>query len=210
VRRLEGWNAPVEVHAENLPPGVRVEPLIAEPKNTPYTGTCGETHYLDGTNLEFRFEVDRDAPVSLAQIRFRGRGVFEGRTVERVSRARYFKRRIRHIGDAEQDDLRVVIADAPGVVLDVPRSLALDKNGHASFTAVVTRLDETSKEPLELAMAAAAEGLSLEAAEVPRSSTRASVQLRADKTAPGEFILVGRVNGTVIGKSHPIRVRREP
>jgi hypothetical protein len=85
-------------------PGVRAQPVIAEPKNTHYTGTCGETHYLDGTNIEMQFIVDKDAPLALAQIRFRGRGVFDGKTIERTARARYFKRRIRHIGDAEEDE----------------------------------------------------------------------------------------------------------
>jgi hypothetical protein len=209
VRRLEGWNAPVEVWAENLSPGVHVKPVIAEPKNTPYTGTCGETHYLDGTNIELQFEVDADAPLTVAPIRLRGRGVFEGQTIERTARARYFKRRIRHIGDAEEDDLRAVVADAPGVVLDVPRSLTLSKKGDASLTAVVTRLDE-SDAPLEVTIEAAAEGLSMPPVSVPPASTRADLKLRASATAPGDFLLVGRVNGMIVGKSHPIRVRREP
>jgi hypothetical protein len=209
VRRLEGWNGPVEVWAENLPPGVRAKPVTAEPVNTPYTGTCGETHYLDGTNLEFRFEVDKDATLASSQIRFRGRGVFEGRTMERVSRARYFRRRIRHIGDAEEDDMRIVVADAPGVVLDVPRTVTITKAGEASLTAIVTRLDEGSNDPLELSLEAAADGLALAAAAVPAAATRADLKLRAGAAAPGEFALVGRVNGTVLGKSHPIRVRRE-
>ncbi|HYI97646.1 MAG TPA: PPC domain-containing protein [Bryobacteraceae bacterium] len=209
VRRLEGWNAPVEVWAENLPQGVRVKPVIAEPKNTPYTGTCGETHYLDGTNIEVQFEVDQDAPLSLSEIRFRGRGVFEGRTVERTARARYFKRRIRHIGDAEEEQLRAVVADAPGVVLDVPRTLTMTKNGEASLTAIVTRLDGGGS-PLEVTLETAAEGLSMQPVSVPPASTRADLKLRASATAPGDFLLVGRVNGTVIGKSHPVRVRRQP
>ena len=188
VRRLEGWNAPVEVWAENLPPGVRVKPVIAEPKNTPYTGTCGETHYLDGTNIEVQFEVDQDAPLSLSEIRLRGRGVFEGRTVERTARARYFKRRIRHIGDAEEEQLRAVVADAPGVVLDVPRTLTMTKNGEASLTAIVTRLDGGGA-PLEVTLETAAEGLSMQPVSVPPASTRADLKLRASATAPGDFLL---------------------
>lgn len=210
VRRLEGWNAPVEVWAENLPPGVHAKPVIAEPKNTPYTGTCGETHYLDGTNIEMELIVDADAPLTLSQIRFQGRGIFEGRTLERTARARYFKRRIKHIGDAEEEELRVVVADAPGVVLDVPRTLTMNKKGEASLTAIVTRLDEGNAAPVELSIETAAEGLSMQPLSVPRSSTRAEVKVQASATAPGDFLLVGRVNGTVIGKSHPIRVRRQP
>jgi hypothetical protein len=208
VRRLEGWNAPLEVWAEALPPGVKAERVIVEPKNTPYTGTCGETHYLDGTNVEMKLFVDKDAPVTLGRIRFRGRGVFETKTVERLSRSRYFKSRIRHIGDAEEDDLQIAVADAPGVVLGVPRSLTLDKKNEASFTAIVTRLDEGSEAPLELNLEAAADGLAMAPVTVPVDSTRAGITVRAAaEAAAGEFILVGRVNGVVIGKSHPIRVR---
>ena len=86
----------------------------------------------------------------------------------------------------------------------------MNKRGEAEFTAVVTRLDEGRAEPLELAVEAAEDGLALNAAPVPAGSTRADVKLRASAAAPGEFVLVGRVNGTVLGKSHPIRVRREP
>ena len=206
VRRLEGWNAPVEVWAENLPAGVHVKPMIAEVKNSSYTGTCGETHYLDGTNLDIQLMVDRDAPFSLGEIRFRGRGVFNGKTVERTAQTRYFKSRTRHIGDAEQEDLRVAVAEAPGVVLDVPRNLSL-KNNVASFTAIVTRLDEGNQDPLELSLEAVTGGLSMEPLTVPVSSTRADIKLRGVEKAPGEFVLVARAGGAVIGKSHPIKVR---
>ncbi|MGI8992596.1 MAG: PPC domain-containing protein [Bryobacteraceae bacterium] len=206
VRRLEGWNAPVEVWAENLPPGVHVKPMTADTKNSAYTGTCGETHYLDGTNLDMQLVVDRDAPLSLSEIRFRGRGIFQGKTVERTGQARYFKARIRHIGDAEQEDLRAVVAEAPGVVLDVPRNLSL-KNNAASFTAIVTRLDEGNKEPVELSLEAVTDGLKMEPLTVPVASTRAEIKLRGVEKAPDEFVLVARVGGSVIGKSHPIKVR---
>lgn len=210
VRRLAGWNAPVEVWAENLPSGVQVQPVIAEPKNTPYTGTCGETHYLDGTNVEMRFTVDRDAPLNVAQLRFRGRGVFEGRTVERMARTRYFRSRIRHIGDAEEEDMRAVVTDAPAVVLDVPQNLTLTKDSTAAFTAIVTRLDERKDEPLELSLEGAADGLLMEPLSVPSATTRANVTLRAAAKAPGEFVLVARVGGAVVGKSYPIRLRNKP
>ena len=207
VRRLEGWNTPVTVWAENLPPGVSVKQVIAEPKNTPYTGTCGETHYLDGSNVELNFVVSADAPLNLAAIRFKGRGEMGGETVERSGKTRYFRNRVRFIGTAEEDALRATIADAPGVVLGVPQTLSLDKAGMAQFTAIVTRLDE-GKDPLELSLEAAAGGLSVDLKEVAAASTRADLKLKAAEKAPGEFVLVGRIHGAVIGKSHPIRVRR--
>ncbi len=210
VRRLEGWNAPVEVWAENLPAGVHVKAQTAEPKNSTYTGTCGETHYLDGTNLDMQLQVDSDAPLTMSGMRFRGRGVFAGKTLERTGQTRYFKSRVRHIGNSEEQDLRVVVADAPGVVLDVPRTLTLKDNA-VSFTAIVTRLDEsnpgTAKEPVEFSLEAVTGGLSMEPLSLPSSSTRAEIKLRGVEKAPGEFILVARAGGAVIGKSHPIKVR---
>jgi hypothetical protein len=206
VRRLEGWNAPVRVWAENLPPGVTAEAVTAAPENTPYTGTCGETHHLDGTNVELRFAVAPNAPLAHTAIVVRAEGVFDGRTVTRNAKARYFRRRIRHIGDAEEDGLRVTVADAPGVVLDVPQSLTLGKDGAATLTAIVTRLD-SGADPLEISLESSGEGLSMDTATVPAASTRASIRLRADDKANGEFRLVGRIGGVVAGRSHPIRVR---
>jgi hypothetical protein len=207
VRRLEGWDAPVEVRALNLPPGVTARPAVAEPKNTPYTGTCGEIHYLDGTNVEMVLEVAKDAPLNLAEIRFAGRGTYAGKSVERLSRSRYFRTRIRHIGDAEEDALRVTVADAPSVVLATPQSLSLGKDNQAELTAVVTRLDGGAGGPLELSIEAAAGGLSAEPVSVPVADTRAAVKLRASAKAAGEFVLVARVNGQVAGRSHPIQLR---
>jgi len=207
VRRLEGWTSPVEVWAENLPAGVTVKPVVAEPKNTPYTGTCGETHYLDGTNVEVVFRVSGDAPLKLGQVRFMGRGVMDGETVVRTGKARYFRNRVRFIGDAEEELLRVTVADAPGVVLAVPETMRLDAKGQTKFTAIVTRLD-SGKDTLELTLEAATAGLLMEVRPVAVTDTRAEVVVRAAEKAPGEFVLVGRVGGVVVGRSHPIQVRR--
>ncbi len=206
VRRLEGWNAPVEVWAENLPRGVKVKAVVAEPKNTPYTGTCGETHYLDGTNVELQFTVDPDAGLANSQLKIAGRGILDGRAVEHAAKARYFRSRIRHIGDAEEQQLRVTIADAPGAVLAVPQNISLTKDGTAAFTTIVTRLDG-SNDALDLSLETGGDGLIAEAVSVPATSTRAEFKLRAAERAIGEFRLVGRVNGAIVGKSHPIQVR---
>jgi len=206
VRRLEGWNAPVKVWADNLPPGVKAEVVTAETKNTPYTGTCGETHYLDGTNIELRFTVDRAAPLMHAPIVIKASGEFEGRRQTHTAQARYFRGRVRHIGDAEEDELRLTIADAPGAVLDVPQSLTLDTTGSVKVTAIVTRLDGT-QEPLELSLETAGEGLTMKTESVPVTASRAEVSIRAADKATGEFRLIGRVGGVMVGKSHPVQVR---
>jgi hypothetical protein len=190
VRRLEGWNTPVEVWAENLPPGVSAPRMTAEPKNTSYTGTCGEIHYLDGTNVAIPFTVAPGAPLDLSRIVFKARGVINGRTVEHQSRARYWKSRIRVTGDAADPAFHATIADLPGVVFQTPERAAPGK-----LTVILTRLDDAAA-PLTI------HGHGVQTLEVPAGVTRAEVVL----TTPGEIVLNGSVAGRLIGQSHPIRV----
>src|SRR5215471_7486571 len=51
VRRFGGWSTPVEVWAENLPPGVISDKTIAEPKDTIVKDNCALDRKLDGTNV---------------------------------------------------------------------------------------------------------------------------------------------------------------
>jgi hypothetical protein len=189
VRRLEGWNTPVEVWADNLPHGVTAERVIAEPTNTSYTGTCGERHFLDGTNVEINLKVSPGAALDLTQLRFRARGVMNGKTVEREARARYWKSRIRVTGDAAEPMLFATVSDLPGVVIQTP-----ERSANGRVTAIVTRLDE-SEEPLRI------EGEGVMPVEVPAGRTRTDVVL----TKSGDVTLYGKVAGKVIGQSAPIR-----
>lgn len=193
VRRLEGWNTPIEVWAENLPAGVTAPKVAAEPKNTPYTGTCGEIHYLDGTNVEIPFHVSADAPLALSQIVFRGRGVMDGREVERTARTRYWKSRQKILGDSAEHHLYATVADAPGVFLQVP-----EKAKTGRMTVIVTRLDD-SQEPMRIEGDGTAE---LEPVEIAAGVTRADLWV----AKPGRLVLVGRTATGELGRSHPITV----
>src|SRR6185295_3814629 len=78
VRRLEGWNTPVEVWAENLPAGVTGPAKVIVPvEPTHYKGTRGEDILLDGTEVEFPLKVAADAAGGLRQIQFKARGVMD-------------------------------------------------------------------------------------------------------------------------------------
>jgi hypothetical protein len=190
VRRLEGWDQPVEVWAEGLPKGVTAPRVIAEPKNTSYTGTCGEIHYLDGTNVAVPLTVAADAALDLSRVVFRARGVMKGRVVEREARARYWKSRIRVMGDAEEPALWATVADLPGVVFQTPERARVGK-----ITVILTRLDESAE-------ALMIDGDGVEAQVVGAGVTRAEVTL----TRPGEVRLRGRLGARVIGESAPIVV----
>src|SRR5205823_818663 len=57
VRRNGGWNTPVEVWADNLPPGVTVDKVVAEPKDTIVKDNCAPNRRLDGTNVLVPFHI---------------------------------------------------------------------------------------------------------------------------------------------------------
>lgn len=190
VRRMEGWNTPVEVWAEGLPPGLSAPRMIAEPKNTSYTGTCGEIHYLDGTNVAVPITVSADAALDLSKIVFKARGVMNGKTVEREARTRYWKSRIKVTGDAEETPLFATVADLPGVVFQTPERAGLGKS-----TVILTRLDDGDG-------ALVVSGDGIEPVIVPAGITRAEVVF----TKIGDIVLNGTVGTRLLGQSQPIRV----
>jgi hypothetical protein len=190
VRRLEGWNTPVEVWAEGLPPGVTSAPVVAEPVNTSYTGTCGERHYLDGTNVEIPLTVGANAKLDLSRVTFKARGTIHGRVTLHGFARLPVPRPCRALDDAAEPALFATIADLPGVVFQTPERAAAGK-----ITVIVTRLDESDK-PLRI------EGEGVVPATIDAGVTRAEVEF----TKPGPIVLYGRVDGREIGQSNPVRV----
>jgi hypothetical protein len=202
---VEGWNTPVEVWAENLPPGVTAKPVVAPPVNTPYRNTCGEEHKLDGTSVEIALNVDGAAPGGLSQIRFRARGVMDGRTVEHEARTHYWwKIRQNVLGYADTTPLYTTIADAPQLVLTTPDRVSAPHGKSVKIKVVVARMDDGA-EPLEIAAEPSA-GIVAEPAMVAPGGTQADVQIMNSAEKPTSLTLVGKVGGKVIGYSHPIRV----
>jgi hypothetical protein len=205
VRRLEGWNTPVEVWAENLPSGVTAKPVVAKPENTSYRNTCGEEHWLDGTNVEIPLVVDGAAPGALAQIRFRARGVMGGRAVEHEARTRYWwKIRQNVMGNSETRPLYATIADAPQLVLTTPDRVSAMPGKSAKIKVVVVRMDD-GDQPLEIA-AEAPVGVIVEPVTVAPGGTLAEVKVTNGSEGRASLTLVGKVAGKPIGYSHPIAI----
>jgi hypothetical protein len=204
VRRLEGWNTPVEVWAENLPAGVTgPAKVVVLPIATHYKGTCGEDIALDGTEVEFPLHVSEEAPGGLSRIRFRARGVMDGRTVEHVVHANYSWTSTQKIwGPAETAEFYATIADAPRLVMDVPDRVSAQPGKPGTIKVVVTRLDE-SDAPLQLRALQLPAGLVLEPVTIPAGVTLADVRFTA-AAAPASLVLEGVVAGRVLGRTHPI------
>jgi len=203
VRRLEGWNTPVEIWAEDLPEGMRSPKIVVQPVNTPFRNTCGEEHILDGTNVEVPIQVSAKTPLALSQIRFRGRGIMDGRTVEREAYTRYWWRVNQKVmGDAETGQLHVTIADPPELVLSAADKVTVAARKAASIKVLVDRFD-AGNVPLEIS-AEAPNGITVEPATVQGSATTAVVKVTSSIDHPASVVLVGKVDGRLLAKSHPI------
>ena len=203
LRRLEGWNTPVEVWAEDLPEGVKSPKIVVQPVNTPFRNTCGEEHILDGTNVEVPIQVSANTPLALSQILFKARGVMDGQTVEREAYTRYWWRVNQKVmGDAETGRLHVTIADPPELVLSAADKVTVAGGKAASIKVLVDRFD-AGNVPLEIA-AEAPSGIVVEPATVQGSATTAVVKVTSTMDHPASVVLVGKADGRLLGKSHPI------
>jgi pre-peptidase len=205
VRRLEGWNAPVEIWAENLPEGVTAPKIVVQPVNTTFRNTCGEEHILDGTNVEVPFHVSADAPLALRQIHFKARGALDGRIVEQEAHTRYWWRVNQKVmGDAQTRRLHITIADPPELVLSAADKVTVAPGKATPVKVLVDRFD-AGDVPLEIAADTPA-GIVVEPAIVQGSATTAVVKVTSTAQHPTSVVLVGKVDGKLLGKSHPILI----
>ena len=203
LRRLQGWNTPVEVWAEDLPKGVTAEKVVVEPINTPFRNTCGEAHTMDGTKVDIAIHVAVDAPAGSSRIRFRARGVMEGRTVERDGHTQYwFRTNGKIMGDAQTERLLATVADPPTLVLSTPDEVTVAPPEPGKIRVIVSRLDE-GVSPLEI-VAEGPAGITIEPAFLQPSTTVATLNVTSSLRAPASIVLIGRTEGKQLGKSYPI------
>ena len=209
VRRLEGWNTPVEVRVENLPPGVTgPESVIVPVEPTRFRGTCAEEHILDGTKIEYPLTVSADAPLGLNRLRFRARGEMDGRVVERDLIPQYaFAPLKRIIGFSQGQEMFATIADLPALVLEGPDRTTVPPKGEGTVQVVVSRLDG-GETPLELRAVNLPEGLSIEPVTIRAGATLADLKIATTSAGGGPFsaIIEGVADGKVLGRTRPLEI----
>ena len=209
IRRLEGWDSPVEIRAENLPVGIAANTEVADPKNSTYLGGCADTHIIDGTDVEVAIRVAQDSPPAQQELRFIARGVQNGKTVEKEAWTRY-RWHGRAWQDAETGRLLATIADAPLLVLDTPGALKLSSGTReGSFELPIRRFDGGT-EPLVLAAGKDAERWEITADPVPSSVTKTKVKVRLRAgPVPAALVLTGTAGDKVLGESREIPLQVE-
>lgn len=182
VRRHGGWETPVEVWVENLPPGMTTEKRIAEPKPTIVKDNCALDRRLDGTNVALPVQVSAGAAAGSYPIRVRARGTYNGRTVEHTAEVLYKWESVGKVtGPTADQTLVATVADLPPVLLEAPETLTLTPGRPARLRVLVTRFDGAGT-PLALEPEPAIPGVRFDNNVVPPGA--AQVELRVTASGP--------------------------
>ena len=150
VRRNGGWDTPVEVWAGDLPPGIRVDKQLVEPKDTILKDNCALNRRLDGTDVLIPFQVAADAALGPFPIRLRGRGVIDGKSIEHEAEIFYLWESVGKVtGPLQKQELLATVVDLPSVVLEPPEDVTLSPGKPSRLRVVVSRFD-TDRTPLTI------------------------------------------------------------
>jgi Quinohemoprotein amine dehydrogenase, alpha subunit domain III len=179
VRRFGGWSTPVEVWAEDLPPGVTTEKMTAEPKDTIVKDNCALDRQLDGTNVRLPMHVATDAPAGDYPIRLHARGVTNGRVVEHTAEILYWWEHVGKVtGAVEDQKLLATVTDLPAVVFEPPESVSIATGTVTRLQFLVRRYDDGNS-PLKIEMETPVEGVKFVNNEVPAGKANAELKLTA-------------------------------
>jgi len=142
VRRLGGWDQPIEVWADDLGAGVTGEHKIAEPKDTIVKDNCALERKLDGTDVLLPLRTAVDAPAGFHTVRLHARGTMEGKAVEHTAEILYQWESVGKIsGPTEDQQVVSTVTALPAVLLETPESLALTSGKVARLKVRVKRFD---------------------------------------------------------------------
>ena len=182
VRRLGGWDTPIEVWAEDLGPGVTTEHQIAEPKDTIVHDNCALERKLDGTNLMLPLNVAGGAPAGRHTIRLHARGAMNGKTVDHGAEIQYLWESVGKItGSVEDRQLMATVTELPSVLLEPPESMALTPGKIARLKVRVRRFDG-GKTALAIEPEPALDGVKFENNVLEPGPTQ--IELRVTATGP--------------------------
>jgi hypothetical protein len=190
VRRFGGWSTPVEVWAENLPPGIISEKMTAEPKDTIVKDNCALDRQLDGTNVYLPLHIAADAPAGDYQIRLHARGVISGKVVEHTAEILYWWEHVGKVtGAVEEQKLVATVTDLPAVVFEPPEEVSVAPGKVARLQFLVRRYDD-GKSTLKIEPVTPIEGVKFENSELPPGKPNAELKLTAaENFKPGWFKL---------------------
>src|SRR5437867_534538 len=190
VRRHGGWETPVEVWLEDLPPGVTTDKRIAEPKPTIVKDNCALDRRLDGTNVYLPLHVSAGAAPGSYSLRLRARGEHDGRAVEHGAEILYKWESVGKVTGAIADQTLVAtVTEFPPVILDVPGTFTISPGRPARVRVRVTRFDG-AKSSLTIEPESPVDGLSFENNVLAPGAEQVELRvIAAGPVKPGAFRL---------------------
>ena len=190
VRRHGGWDTPVEVWLEDLPPGVTTDKRSAEPKPTIVKDNCALDRRLDGTNVALPLHVSSAAVTGSYSLRLRARGEHGGRGVEHGADILYKWESVGKVTGAIADQsLVATVTEFPPVILDVPGTFTVRPGLPARLRVRVTRFDG-AKSPLSIEPEMPVDGLRFENNVLAPGAEQVELRITAsEQVKPGAFRL---------------------
>jgi len=190
VRRNGGWDTSVEVRADHLPPGIRVDKKVAEPKDTVVKDNCALDRRLDGTDVLVPFHVAADAPLGTYPIHLQARGTIGGKSVEHEADIFYLWESVGKVtGPVQKQELMVTVADLPSVVLEPPENVTLGPGKVNRLRVLVWRFDD-DKTPLTIEPDPILPGVRFENNVLSPGASQIELRISAtDAVKPGSFRL---------------------
>jgi Bacterial pre-peptidase C-terminal domain len=190
VRRHGGWETPVDVWLENLPPGVTTDKRVAEPKPTIVKDNCALDRRLDGTNVDLPLHVSASASPGSYSLRVRARGEYSGRAVEHSAEILYKWESVGKVTGAIADQTLVAtVTEFPPVILEVPGTFTITPGKPARVRVRVTRFDG-AKTPLTIEPEAPVDGLRFENNVLAAGAEQVELRIIASELVkPGAFRL---------------------
>jgi hypothetical protein len=179
VRRLGGWDTPIEVWAEDLNPGVTAEHVTAPPKDTIVKDNCALERKLDGTDVMLPLRVSGDASEGAHAIRLHARGTMDGATIEHTAEILYLWESVGKITGPVQDQrLMATVTTLPPLLIDPPESLNLSPGKTARMKVRIQRFDNRT-DPVTLQPQPSLEGVKIENNILEQGATQVEMRVTA-------------------------------
>lgn len=213
VRRRAGWDAPVEVWAEGLPPGLIAGRQTVAPKDSVVKDTCGADRTIDGAIALLAVRAE-SAPLGHFDIKIKARGTMNGAVVERGAIVRYQNLAAGYVyGPMQVQRAQVTIVAAPGVILTVPETLSVAPGGSRELRVVVRRFGAAKQRDILVRALHNQPGVTVEPIRVPAGARDIKLVVSVNTQAssgPLTLEAVSAADGKPLGESAPFFMEVKP
>ena len=209
VRRRAGWNAPVEVWAEGLPPGISVDRQTVAPVDSVVKDTCGVDRTIDGTIALLKCRADSPADGQFA-FKIKARGVMDGMAVEHDAIVRYQNLSAGYVyGPMQMQRSQMTVTSPPAVILTTPDVFPVTQGGDAKLKVSVRRFGSAKTTELLIRAKHLPSAMTIAPLKAPATENIAQLIVSASPQAvssPITLEVVSPVDGRPLGESAPFLI----